>query len=111
MHTLVLFAHPDSTSLTASTARQIAEGIVEAGGTAEVADLASEGFDPRFSDADLQLMQGAGPVPDDVRREQERVERADSIVLAHPVYWWSMPSLLKGWIDRVLTFGLGLRRR
>lgn len=105
MHTLVLFAHPDPASLTATTARRIADGIIQEGGTVEIVDLASEGFDPRFTDADLQLVRGSGAVPDDVRREQERVERADSVVLVHPVYWWSMPSLLQGWLDRVFTFG------
>lgn len=105
MHTLVLFAHPDPASLTASTARRIADGLVASGGTAEIADLAAEGFDPRYGDADLAVLRGAGGIPDDVLREQERVERADALVFVHPVYWWGMPALMKGWLDRVLTFG------
>ena len=36
-------------------------------------------------------------------REQQRVERADMLVFVFPVYWWSVPALLKGWFDRVLT--------
>ena len=105
MHTLVLFAHPESHSLTAEVARRIADGLTAAGGSAEIADIAAEGFDPRYTEDDLRVVRGLGAVPEDVRREQERVERADAIVLVHPVYWWSMPSLLKGWIDRVFTFG------
>ena len=105
MHALVLYAHPEPTSLTASLAHHIAEGFVGAGATAEVADIAGEGFDPRYTEADFGVLRGLSPVPDDVRREQERVERADALVLVHPVYWWSMPSLMKGWLDRVLTFG------
>jgi NAD(P)H dehydrogenase (quinone) len=31
------------------------------------------------------------------------VERADMLVFVFPVYWWSVPGLLKGWFDRVLT--------
>lgn len=105
MHTLVLYAHPEESSLTAATARDIAEGLTGPGFSAELADLASEGFDPRIGEADLAVVRGLGGVPADVRREQERVERADALVIVHPVYWWSMPSLLKGWFDRVLTFG------
>jgi NAD(P)H dehydrogenase (quinone) len=105
VHALVIYAHPETTSLTASTAHRIAEGLIAAGGTAEVADLAGEGFDPRMTAADLAVVRGLGTPPEDVLREQERIERADAIVIVHPVYWWSMPSLLKGWVDRVFTFG------
>lgn len=41
----------------------------------------------------------------DVAAEQQRVERADLIVLMHPVQWYSMPALLKLWLDDVLTWG------
>lgn len=105
MHALVLFAHPEPSSLTGSTAQRIAADLIEAGGTAEVADLAGEGFDPRFSEEDLRVLRGLDTAPKDVRREQERVERADALVFVHPVYWWGMPALMKGWFDRVLTFG------
>jgi NAD(P)H dehydrogenase (quinone) len=40
-----------------------------------------------------------------VRAEQVRIERAASLILVYPVYWWSMPGLLKGWIDRVFANG------
>lgn len=30
---------------------------------------------------------------------------ADALVLVYPLYWWSFPALLKGWIDRVFTRG------
>ena len=41
----------------------------------------------------------------DVPREQERAEAAELIVLLHPVQWYSMPPLLKLWLDDVLTYG------
>ena len=33
--------------------------------------------------------------------EQQRLDRADALVLVYPIYWWSFPAQLKGWIDRV----------
>lgn len=106
MHTLVLFAHPQSESLTGSAARMLAAHLsATTGHTAEVADLSTEEFDPRFTAEDLAAMRGDGPYPGDVCREQQRVERADVVVLVYPVYWWGMPGLLKGWIDRVLNYG------
>lgn len=41
----------------------------------------------------------------DVAAEQQRVARADLIVLVHPIYWYSMPPLQKLWLDEVLSWG------
>ncbi|MES3023757.1 MAG: NAD(P)H-dependent oxidoreductase [Pseudomonadota bacterium] len=41
----------------------------------------------------------------DVAREQALVEQADMLVFLHPIYWYSMPSLLKEWVDAVLQPG------
>ena len=41
----------------------------------------------------------------DVAREQERTAAASLIVLLHPVQWYSMPALLKLWLDEVLAYG------
>ncbi|MDB5536198.1 MAG: putative dehydrogenase [Devosia sp.] len=107
MHALIVIAHPDPKSLTHAVAAHVLEGMPQADGTHsfEVADLAAEGFDPRFTAADIAVhLQGATP-PADVVTHQERIDRADALVLVYPVYWWSMPGLLKGWIDRVFTNG------
>lgn len=107
MHTLIVVAHPNTTSLTHTLARQIAQGISEAGTqhSVEIADLSAEGFDPRFSTADLDFFNQDGEVPSDVAAEQARLDKADSVLLVYPLYWWSFPALLKGWIDRVFTRG------
>jgi len=41
----------------------------------------------------------------DVPAEQARAKAADLIVLLHPVQWYSMPALLKLWLDEVLAYG------
>jgi len=41
----------------------------------------------------------------DVAREQRRLDGATDVVLVFPVWWWSVPALLKGWIDRVFVNG------
>ena len=41
----------------------------------------------------------------DVKSEQELIVKADAIVLQFPFYWYSTPSLLKEWEDRVLEYG------
>lgn len=107
MHTLIVVAHPEPYSLTQSLAAQVGEGIItsDPGNSFEIADLSAEAFDPRFTAADLAVHRKTGPIPADVAAEQARIDRVDALVLVYPVYWWSMPGLLKGWIDRVFSNG------
>ncbi|WP_295485323.1 NAD(P)H-dependent oxidoreductase [uncultured Pseudomonas sp.] len=105
MHALIVVAHPEPDALTHTLARQVAEGLTYAGHSSEIADLAAERFDPRFTPADLAVHRRLGPPSAAVVAEQRRIEGADALVLVYPVYWWSFPALLKGWIDRVFSNG------
>ncbi|WP_350616079.1 NAD(P)H-dependent oxidoreductase [Pseudomonas sp. HY7a-MNA-CIBAN-0227] len=105
MHALIVVAHHDPQSLTHSLATQLAEGLALSGDTFDIADLAAEGFDPRFTLADHAAHRTQATPPADVLAEQARIDRADALVLVFPVYWWSMSALLKGWIDRVFANG------
>ncbi|MDY0416495.1 NAD(P)H-dependent oxidoreductase [Enterobacter sp. 170198] len=101
---LIVTAHPVDNSLSHSLANRIAGQLREQGTQVEIADLHAEGFNPAMSRPDLDLYHGdASALPDDIQREQQRVDRADKLVFVFPVYWWSVPGLLKGWFDRVLT--------
>ncbi|WLH81627.1 NAD(P)H-dependent oxidoreductase [Pseudomonas sp. FP2335] len=105
MHALIVVAHHDPQSLTHSIAVQAAAGLTAAGHTHEIADLAAEGFDPRYGAADQRVHRSRAEPPADVLAEQARIDRADALILAFPIYWWSLPGLLKGWIDRVFVNG------
>jgi NAD(P)H dehydrogenase (quinone) len=106
MHALVVTSHPDPASFTHAVARQVMAGIeADPRRTGELVDLAAEGFDPRFTATDHGLFLRRNPADPAVRAEQRRIDRADALVLVYPIYWWSMPGLLKGWIDRVFAQG------
>lgn len=105
MHALIVIGHHDPDSLTHAIAEQIAAGLRAAGHTSEFADLAREGFDPRFGLADHAVHRLQAAPPADVLAEQARIDRADTLVLVYPVYWWSLPALLKGWVERVFSHG------
>lgn len=105
MHLLVILDHPQSGSFSAAIADQVRRGALAAGHTSELADLAAERFDGAMTAADLDHFRGLGPAPEDVRGEQHRFNRADAVVIVFPIYWWSLPARLKGWVDRVFTKG------
>jgi len=56
----------------------------------------------------VQVQDLYGRYPDydiDVAAEQASVQAAELLVLLHPIQWYSMPPLMKLWLDDVLTYG------
>ncbi|MFK7746664.1 MAG: NAD(P)H-dependent oxidoreductase [Roseobacter sp.] len=104
MHVLVILDHPNPASFSAAVAQQFMSGVTDAGHSAELADLHAEGFNPIWTMADVDG-DASGTAPPDVMREQARIERADAVCLVFPLFWWGMPAMTKGWVDRVWTWG------
>jgi NAD(P)H dehydrogenase (quinone) len=102
MNVLVVLCHPRRDSLTGAIADAVVEGLEAAGHEPELADLYREGFDPRLDEPDEPDWGNVGKVYSErVQAEMARVERHQAIILVFPIWWWSMPAMLKGWIDRV----------
>ncbi len=104
MHVLTVLDHPDPASFSSAVAQKFMMGAQAAGHSTELADLNAEGFDPRWTVADIEA-DGGATAPKDVQVEQARIARADAICLVFPLFWWGMPAMTKGWIDRVWSWG------
>lgn len=104
MHILTVLDHPNPRSFSAAVAKSFMEGAQSVGHSVELADLHAEAFDPRWTMADVEADGDAGAM-EDVVQEQVRIARADAICLVFPLFWWGMPSMTKGWIDRVWSWG------
>jgi len=104
MNILAVFCHPMRDSFTGAVLDSFVQGASDAGHEVEIADLYRENFQPAMQAADYaQFHQQT--MPDDVLAEQARFERCQTFALIFPVWWWSFPAMLKGWIDRVFTAG------
>lgn len=94
MSALVIDGHPDARSLTAALARRYADGH----GDARLLALRDLDFDPnlRFGYRERMTLE-----PDlvDARRA---LHEADALVVTTPLWWGSVPALLKGFFDRTL---------
>ncbi len=116
MTLLTVFAHPCRDKYPAAVMSAFHGPVRGAGHTIDVLDLHAEEFDPRFTEADHAHFWG-GPLPADIARFHRRVEDADLLAFIFPVYWWGMPAIMKGWIERVFTggwayaFGSGVEAR
>ena len=120
MHALIVLATPEPTSSNARLAEASDAALRAAGWLVETLDLYGEGFDPveaarhygaravpaRF---DAQVEQRAAferdRLPRDVASAARGLTEADLVVFQYPLWWFGMPAILKGWLDRVLIYG------
>jgi putative NADPH-quinone reductase len=110
-HALLVLAHPRTDSLTAEVARRAADRLTDTGHTVDLLDLYAEDFDPRLTTADEPDWQDRGKAySPEVRAHMRRVDAADVIVVVFPLWWFGLPAILKGWIDRIWNYGFAYGR-
>jgi NAD(P)H dehydrogenase (quinone) len=100
----VLYCHPDPKSFCHAIFDNAVETLRAKGHEVRVKDLYAEGFDPVLKGSDFTAFQ-SGKTPPDIKAEQDKILWADTITVIHPVWWTSMPAMLKGYVDRVFALG------
>lgn len=120
MHALIVLSHPEPKSFNAALKDVAMETLARGSHGVEVSDLYTDGFQPaegpdhyparaepdRFSALGEQRHASrSGTLPADVRREIDRLDRADLVILQFPLWWHGPPAMLKGWFDRVFVNG------
>tara|TARA_R110000787_G_scaffold14825_1_gene45669 strand:+ start:60 stop:668 length:609 start_codon:yes stop_codon:yes gene_type:complete len=104
---LVVFAHPLRDSLSAALRDSVLDGLRAAGHQTDLVDLYEDGFDPRLSAEERTAFMKPGySPPADVAGYCERLRATDGVVLVFPQWWFNMPAILKGFIDRVFVPGV-----
>lgn len=113
MHVLLVLDHPygldaggdvpHRRSLVVAMLDAARAGLDRAGHTHDTIDLAE--LDPVMTPDDLVAWRLRAEPRTDVAALQQRLARADHLVLAFPLWWMSMPARTKGFLDRVLTPG------
>ncbi len=104
MKVLVVYAHPNPESFNHAILERFVEGLQSKNHEVEILDLYAQGFNPLLSATDLASLQ-AGETPADIQSQQAKVARAEGLAFIFPIWWSSMPAILKGWIDRVFSLG------
>lgn len=108
MRVLVVLAHPRPESLNHALARELCAGLRDSGHEVDLADLYAEGFRPELDAEDFRAF-GDGATPDDIRGYQERVRSAGALAFVFPVWWFSPPAMMKGFVERVFFEGFAFR--
>lgn len=120
MKVLIVFAHNEPRSFNAAmkdTAIQVLEGE---GHEVVVSDLYAMNFNPVASAADFsdradhdylvyaleqRKAYTSATMAPDIAAEVDKLKWANLIIFNFPIYWYGMPAILKGWIDRVFVSG------
>ena len=102
MRALVIYCHPSPTSFTAAIRDLVLAKLKAAGAEIRLRDLYAEGFQPVLTGPELA---GYLSAPDNripVEAHCSDVEWCDTLIFVYPTWWYVLPAMLKGWLDRVL---------
>ncbi|XBS71171.1 NAD(P)H-dependent oxidoreductase [Acerihabitans sp. KWT182] len=118
---LIVYAHPERTSVTSRLVAIASEALIAQGHEVMRSDLYGMGWKAVFDEHDFPKRCDAsrlsfieesrhafceGCQTPDVEEEQRKILAADAVILSFPLWWFSMPAIMKGWVDRVWAYGL-----
>jgi NAD(P)H dehydrogenase (quinone) len=105
MKHLVVAAHPSEDSFTMGLTRAYVAELEKLGHSLRTYDLYRMGFDPVLTAHELVPASADHPVSADVVQAQDDIRAADALTVIYPLWWLSMPAMMKGYIDRVFARG------
>lgn len=121
MKVLIVYAHSQEASFNAALLRTAVATLEGEGHEVRVSDLYAMGFNPVASAADFKERRFSGHMQydreqkyavengtfaDDIAAEIEKLLWCDLLILQFPLWWYSVPAIMKGWFDRVFANGL-----
>ncbi len=120
MNVFIIHAHPEPKSLNGALKDLAVESLRDLGHQVQVSDLYAMGWKAVADGGDFhdrenpeRMFYGreskhaflGGSQREDVVAEQEKLLWADAVILQFPLWWFSMPAILKGWFERVYAYG------
>lgn len=120
MNVLIVYAHEEPRSFNAAMKNLAIQTFEAQGHTVVVSDLyrmnfkAAADHDDFLERRDRHVLKRQqeelaaaklGTLATDILAEQRKLHDCDLLILQFPLWWFSMPAILKGWVDRVMTMG------
>ncbi|VVE06797.1 NAD(P)H dehydrogenase [Pandoraea aquatica] len=120
MNVLIVYAHPQPRSLNGALRDFAVQHLEAAGHHVQVSDLYAMQWKTTIDEHDAPQRDPAEPFHAsldskqafvdgtqsvDIAREQEKLRWADTVIFQFPLWWFSMPAIMKGWFDRVYAYG------
>ena len=102
MRCLVVYCHPVPESFGAALRDTAVAALSDRGCDVRLTDLYAEGFDPVLG-ADERRAMDRAPTDPALAPHIENLRWAQAILFVYPTWWYGLPAMLKGWLDRGLT--------
>ena len=120
MNVFLINAHAEPKSFNGAMFRTARETMAAAGHAVQVSDLYAMKFDPVSDRRNFTTVKDAGYFKQqieemyasevggfapDIEAELQKVESCDLMIWQFPLWWFGLPAILKGWVDRVFAMG------
>jgi NAD(P)H dehydrogenase (quinone) len=109
MKYLVIYSHPNPQSFCHAILETVKKTLAAKKHDVVVRDLYALGFDPVLKAADFAAIQ-SGKTCVDIKPEQDYIVWSDIMTIIHPIWWAGQPAMIKGYIDRVFSYGFAYSR-
>ena len=120
MKVLIVYAHEEPNSFNAALKNTAIRTFEDGGHKVLVSDLYRMRFKAVADGEDFlerrdkhclkrqieeQTAGELGTLAHDIMEEQRKLRECDLLMLQFPLWWFSLPAILKGWVDRVMSMG------
>jgi len=120
MNILIVHAHENPDSFSSALAQTAKVHFQAQGHSVSISDLYQKKFNPVAGKHDFKNTSDAtyykyameqlnahnsNSFAQDLKEEMQLLEKADVLIFNFPLWWFGMPAILKGWVDRVLAYG------
>jgi len=102
MRALVIYCHPHSGSFTAAVRDTVLDKLTAAGAEIRLRDLYADGFQPLLTQAEWQGYLDSPTNRAPVAQGCDDLQWCDTLIFVYPTWWYGLPAMLKGWLDRVM---------
>jgi NAD(P)H dehydrogenase (quinone) len=117
---LIVHAHPEPQSFCSALSRTAAEILTQQGHSVTVSDLYAQRFDPVSGRSNFTTVKNAeyykqqqeelyateqNSFAPELDAEIRNLEAADLLIFSFPLWWFGLPAILKGWVDRAFPMG------
>lgn len=100
--TTIVFCHPWHGSFNKAILDTITAKFDQDNKPYQVIDLPKDKFDPTYSEAELAVYNQGKSLDPIVKKYQEMIRNSKEMIFVYPIWWGTMPAILKGFFDKVL---------
>ncbi len=106
MKALVVYCHPNPTSFTSAVKDQIMQVLEETCFETRLTDLYGEKFNPIINKEELESYLDTAFNQKGLEIHIENILWCDTLIFVYPTWWYGLPAMLKGWLDRCFLPGV-----